>query len=152
MVQAVFDHPRRLATHAYFDAFRRMVALASFGSWLACTACAGAPSSASTSFLSESGRLSVELLDDVYSRGEHVIELCVLDRSDGLQVEHLEIELVPFMPAMGHGSSGVSPSQPRSGGCYAFEGVVLSMPGTWELRMSVEGKDADFVAPEVFVQ
>ncbi len=77
-------------------------------------------------------------------RGEMDLLLSV---SDGAQqpVDGLTLGVVPWMPAMGHGSSIAPIVTARGGGDYLVTNVVLPMPGTWELRVSGAGGDTTVI-------
>jgi hypothetical protein len=107
---------------------------------------------ASDSFESKSGKLVAQLSHTDFHRGENQVQLCFTEHSTGTPVDELELEMVPHMPSMGHGSSGVSAPQELGGGCYDFEGVILSMPGTWELRTSIRGPIEDSVSPTLYLR
>jgi hypothetical protein len=69
-------------------------------------------------------------------RGELQIELRVRD-SGGAPVDGLAVDVEPWMPAMGHGTS-VMPSVLAEGdGTYRADHVALFMPGTWQLRVTL---------------
>ncbi len=99
---------------------------------------------------SDEGRFEVELRSLPASppvRGDNRIELRVLDADTGSGIEGLAIDMVPFMPAMGHGS-GVDPSSTEVGdGGYELYPVRLSMPGRWELRTTLGDADPDTLTP-----
>jgi hypothetical protein len=75
-------------------------------------------------------------------RGEMDLLLSV---SDGAPVDGLNLVVVPWMPAMGHGSSIAPTVTPKGGGDYLVTNVVLPMPGTWELRVSGAGSDTTVI-------
>jgi hypothetical protein len=75
------------------------------------------------------------------------LELRVLAVESGAGVEHLGIDMVPFMPAMGH-AAAVLPAMTELGeGRYELYPVRLSMPGRWELRTTFVDDDADTLTP-----
>jgi hypothetical protein len=68
-------------------------------------------------------------------RGVNAIELTVVDASG--VARPLSVSLLPWMPAMNHGSS-VQPSVVSAGeGRYLVEGVSMFMPGRWQLRVTL---------------
>lgn len=84
-------------------------------------------------------------------RGSNSFEVQLRDASTGAPATGLEMSLVPFMPAMGHGS-GVSPTISSLGdGHYACSQVLLNMAGRWQLRTTISGARSDYVAFEVDV-
>lgn len=72
-------------------------------------------------------------------RGLVDVEITALDADSSKPVSGLKVELVPWMPAMGHGASTDVTIEPRDGGRYVSRGLGLFMPGRWELRTSFEG-------------
>ncbi len=72
--------------------------------------------------------------------GVDAVELTLTDMN-GKPVEGQEIQLVPWMPVMGHGTDVMPVLQKLGGGKYVFTDVNLYMPGEWQLRFSfVDGK------------
>ncbi len=69
-------------------------------------------------------------------RGTDAVELVVRDGS-GATVTGLAIDVVPWMPAMGHGASVTPMVTEMGGGTYVATDVALVMPGTWELRLTL---------------
>jgi hypothetical protein len=68
---------------------------------------------------------------------------------NAVRVERAEsprsLELVPWMPAMGHGTS-VVPIVERDATGFVVSNLALTMPGTWELRCTLDDDDhATFV-------
>jgi hypothetical protein len=106
---------------------------------------------AATTVTSESGgyRISVHSAPDaVPTRGVNTLQMVVTRTSDGAPAEGLDLEVVPWMPAMGHGAS-VRPSvradaQP---GVFTVTNVNLFMPGLWEIRTTIGGSASDHVTP-----
>lgn len=106
---------------------------------------------AAASVTSESGsyRVSVHSAPDAApTRGVNTLRIVVTRTSDGAPAEGLDLEVVPWMPAMGHGAS-VRPSvsgdtQP---GIFTVTNVNLFMPGLWELRTTIGGAASDHVTP-----
>lgn len=112
--------------------------------------CTSSTDQESELFESESGMLTVWFANDEFHRGDNRVEMCVVDQDD-TAVDGLDISMFPFMPAMGHGSSASSTSEALGSGCYAFKDIVLSMPGVWELRSTIEGSTSDSVVAKVYV-
>jgi hypothetical protein len=54
-----------------------------------------------------------------------------------------ELAVVPWMPAMGHGTSTVPQVTEQGDGVYHVDEVVLFMPGQWDLRTAISGADKD---------
>jgi hypothetical protein len=76
------------------------------------------------------------------SRGESSVELQVSD-AQGKLVDGLDVDVEPWMPAMGHGASTDPVRTVEGDGRYRFDKVELFMPGEWELRLTLSGKTSD---------
>lgn len=72
-------------------------------------------------------------------RGLVDVEITALDADSSKPVSGLNVALVPWMPAMGHGAATDVTIEPREGGRYVARGLGLFMAGRWELRTSFEG-------------
>ncbi|HEY1547480.1 MAG TPA: FixH family protein [Kofleriaceae bacterium] len=83
-------------------------------------------------------------------RGNYELEYVVTTAVDGAPVDGLDLDLVPWMPAMGHGTSIVPSITGLGSGVYALDDVDLFMAGLWELRTTSGG--AQVVAPSLQVQ
>jgi hypothetical protein len=83
------------------------------------------------------------------TRGVNTLRLVVTRVSDGTPASDLALDVVPWMPAMGHGAS-VKPSvEPGPDpGSYTVTNVNLFMPGLWEIRTTIGGSTSDHVAPQ----
>ncbi len=83
------------------------------------------------------------------TRGVNTLRLVVTRVADGTPVSGLALDVVPWMPAMGHGAS-VKPSvEPGPDpGSYDVHNVNLFMPGLWEIRTTISGTSSDHVAPQ----
>jgi hypothetical protein len=75
------------------------------------------------------------------SVGDHDVELVLVD-GQGEPLQGAEIEITPFMPAHGHGSTEVTATETDSGH-YLARDVSLFMPGLWELRVHVVDGDVE---------
>lgn len=109
----------------------------------------GFPDSALVTSQGESGALSFELRtapSQPPPRGTSTAELRITDASSGAPVDDLAVQVVPWMVAMGHGSSGKPTVTASGGGKYVVSNVSLYMAGQWELRITVTGSAADSVA------
>ena len=101
-----------------------------------------------TNVLSESGALRVVLHaspEAVPVRGTNDLDLDVVRVDSEEPVLGLALSMVPFMPAMGHGSAVVPHCSEAGDGHYRCDDVVLSMPGLWELRTTLAGAASDAV-------
>lgn len=65
----------------------------------------------------------------------------------GAAVDGLQMHVIPWMPAHGHGGSRVAPVTPQGDGWYLVAPAYLYMSGVWELRTSFEGFSEDGVVP-----
>jgi hypothetical protein len=85
---------------------------------------------------SESGAYSIAMLahEPTLSRGDYDLELIVTDIAGGTGVDDLIMDVVPWMPAMGHGTSIVPTVTGLGSGVYALDDADLFMPGLWQLR------------------
>jgi hypothetical protein len=77
------------------------------------------------------GDVAIALIADApVHRGTNTFALTTVD-------DATRVEVMAWMPSMGHGA----PVDPRvvkqSGSTYRIEDVMFSMPGTWELKVSV---------------
>ena len=70
-----------------------------------------------------------------------------LKRSDGTPITGAALTVVPWMPAMGHGTSVVPTVTEEGDGSYRVDDVDMFMPGVWELRTTVSGATEDQVVP-----
>jgi hypothetical protein len=89
---------------------------------------------------------------DPIVRGSSSIELVATDLATNAPKADLAIAIVPFMPAMGHGSSTEPTVVDHGGGVYVANDVVMPMPGTWQLRTSITGACSDAIVVVVDVQ
>jgi hypothetical protein len=102
--------------------------------------------------VSESGALSISwecVSGNAPARGRNRFELTIESIESGELLDGLVISMVPFMPAMGHGSSTVPTITAVGSGKYEVDDVVLAMPGTWELRTTISAGEPDYAAPRV---
>jgi len=110
------------------------------------------PADALASVSSTSGQLLVEVRTDPQPpvKGALSAELTITDGA-GQPVDGLDVAVVPWMTAHGHGTS-VSPQvTPQGQGHYLVEDLYLYMSGTWELRTTISGAVDDQVVPQVQV-
>ncbi len=76
------------------------------------------------------------------AQGLNAVEIVVTD-DHAAPVDGLTISLVPWMPAMGHGTSAIPQIVAQGSGRYVASDVALIMPGEWQLRaMLTEGEEA----------
>ncbi len=96
----------------------------------------------------DDGALHLELRSDPQPPIVGVVpfELRVVD-VDGQGVPGLDIQITPYMPRMGHGTSVVPSATDQGDGRYLVDNVDLIMPGEWELRTSLSGPASGSAAP-----
>lgn len=126
------------------------------------TACGGSGSAdtgpvaseAASTVTTESGtyRVAVHSAPEAApTRGVNTLQMVVTRASDGAAATGLELDVVPWMPAMGHGAS-VKPTvhAEAAPGVFTVTNVNLFMPGLWEIRTSINGSGgsaSDHVTP-----
>jgi hypothetical protein len=81
------------------------------------------------------------------ARGIFTGQFEVTDQN-GAPVTGLTIEVTPWMPDMGHGSTLPTVSEVGDGK-YLLEEVNLFMPGLWELRTTITGKATTTADPQL---
>ena len=114
----------------------------------ACSTVGTFPVAPATTLTSDSGGLQVEIRTSPQPliRGADAVQYTITDAnhqpSSGLQ-----LQVVPWMPDMGHGSSVVPTVAEQGGGVYLVSCVDLAMPGTWQLRTTFSGPVSDSATP-----
>jgi YtkA-like len=131
--------------------------LLSLAALVLCAGCSSASgSSGSGSFpisvMSDSKSLHVELAASPPPVvGTNTVELTVTRVNDGAPQDGLDVAVVPWMPAMDHGTSSPTVT-PEGGGKYRVTELYLFMPGTWVLKTSFSGSVSDHAEPEFEIQ
>ncbi len=108
------------------------------------SACAGgAPASGDTypsqsllELMSDSGRQRVAVRtapDQPPTRGVVSMQLTIVNAETDAPEGGLDLKVVPWMPAMGHGTSVKPTVVETQTGVYELENLVLFMPGTWQI-------------------
>lgn len=96
--------------------------------------------------MSDSGHLRFEVRtgpDQPPTRGVSTVSLQITDASTGEPADGLALTVVPWMPAMGHGTS-VKPAIDAMGdGAYEVSRVNMYMGGKWDLRIAISGAATD---------
>jgi len=113
------------------------------------SACSGAPMTAagepgefpaqpllSLSSMSGALRVDVRTSPQPPMRGSQSAQLTITD-SSGARVNGLSLNVLPWMPVMGHGTSVVPTTVETSPGVYTIDNVYFSMPGLWALRTTI---------------
>ncbi len=133
------------------------------GTFLASAGCAGAPAVESSdtfpvaplmSVVSASGALRVEARTSPAQPPEVGIgswSYTITDTASGEPATGLSLDVVPWMPAMGHGTSTVPSVTDEGAGVYLVGEVVLFMPGQWDLRTAITGPQEDKLVVSVDV-
>jgi hypothetical protein len=100
------------------------------------------------SAVTESGQLLVQVRTSPQppQRGTIGVELVVTSAVEGAARDGLTVNVVPWMPAHGHGSSVVPTVSAKGHGTYLLTNVDLFMPGHWELRTTFSGPLTDHAA------
>jgi hypothetical protein len=70
----------------------------------------------------------------------------IVDRL-GEPADDLILQVVPWMPAHGHGTSARAVVRSQGDGFYLIRPVYLYMSGRWELRTEIEGFVNDSATP-----
>ena len=111
------------------------------------------PSEAYTTVTSDSGALVFALRTSPQppSLGTNAIQLSITKASDGSPVDGLTLDVEPWMPSMGHGTSTPTVTA-QGGGVYLVTEVYLYMQGVWALRTTVSGAMSDHAAPQLEIQ
>jgi hypothetical protein len=117
---------------------------------LSCTlisACGGAAPEMTSQVRSDLGAFTVDVVSDPSPplRGANRVLYTITDAS-GAKVDGLALDVVPWMPAHGHGTSVAPTVQARGLGVYQIDQVVFFMPGEWELRTTFVAS-GDHVTP-----
>jgi hypothetical protein len=82
-------------------------------------------------------RLDVTIGDGELKPGMNTLDITVRDDQNRV-VEGADIQIAPWMPAMGHGIDIKPTIIEKGGGRYTLENIYISMVGHWELRIDVE--------------
>jgi len=99
-------------------------------------------------------RIAVHSAPDAQpSRGVNSLRLIVTKVEDGSPATGLEVTVVPWMPAMGHGASVKPTVQVEAEpGVYTVNNVNLFMPGLWEIRATIGGSASDHATAQFEVR
>jgi hypothetical protein len=77
------------------------------------------------------------------SRGISSVKYTITSSATGAPASGLALDIVPWMPTMGHGTSTVPSITETSPGVYLATDVNLFMPGQWVLRTTITGAPGD---------
>jgi len=89
---------------------------------------------------STSGALHVELrsVPDPLVRGQNVGQLTLTDGS-GQPAARVTVEVLPWMPSHGHGTSQAVEITDQGGGVFIANPLYLFMAGEWQIQMKFQG-------------
>ena len=98
------------------------------------------PAQAVAAVNSASGSLHVELrsVPDPMVRGQNVGQLAITDGS-GQPVDGVTVEVLPWMPSHGHGTSQAVEITDQGGGVFIANPLYLFMAGEWQIQMKFQG-------------
>jgi hypothetical protein len=103
------------------------------------------PAEPFVALVSDGGKLDFDLRsapEQPPTRGVMILELTARG-SSGAPADGLSVDLVPWMPAMGHGASVRPTVTPKGDGRYVIDDVDFFMPGQWQLRFTFSGPVED---------
>jgi YtkA-like len=130
--------------------------LATAGAISLAFACSSADVASSTDFpastLSDHKKIGIALStfpSEPPVAGTSSVQLLLTDPATGKPIEDEQITLVPWMPAMGHGSDENPVFQSLGKGQYLFTNVDLFMPGEWLLRFEFSGTVTDSALQQI---
>jgi hypothetical protein len=113
--------------------------------------CSTGPASTvnANTFSSDQGQLQIEvhLTPDPPVAGLDSAVYLVTDATTHAPIDGLTLTIVPWMPAMGHGTSITPTVTPAGSGQYTVTDLSLFMPGEWQLRTKFSGQVTDSVEP-----
>ena len=117
----------------------------------ACGGSAMPPALIAQTVSSDLRRFSIQVASDPNPaiRGVNKIEYTLSSTSSSL--DGLTLTVVPWMPSHGHGTSVKPTIQDLGGGKFEIDDVLFFMPGTWELRTTIE-PTGDHAAPSFEIQ
>ncbi len=103
---------------------------------------------------SASGALQLDVFTNPQppTDGNVEVRYVITDVGSAQPAEGLSLAVVPWMPAMGHGTSVVPVVSAAGAGVYNLTNVYLFMPGQWQLRTAISGGATDSAAPDLMVQ
>jgi hypothetical protein len=90
-------------------------------------------------------RVDVYSAPDPIVRGANELRYVISDATSGAPLDGLTLDVVPWMPAMGHGASITPTVTPEGQGKYLVTDVVLVMAGDWQMRTNISGAATDSV-------
>jgi hypothetical protein len=125
------------------------------------TACGSSPnvqedfeSTPLATVLSDSGAFQLAVFTNPQppTNGNVAVRYVITEVASMEPVDGLSLAIVPWMPAMGHGSTVVPSVSAAGSGVYNLNNVYLFMSGQWQLRTTITGGASDSAAPDLSVQ
>jgi hypothetical protein len=105
---------------------------------------------------STSGAYQIDVLahTSTLTQGTYDLEYIVTSAADGSPVDGLMMTIVPWMPAMGHGTPIVPTISALGSGTYSLTDIDLFMAGLWQLRTTTTDASSttDQVGPTMQIQ
>ncbi len=94
--------------------------------------------------MTANGLYSVKIVikDQALQVGVNTFDVVLQDKN-GKEVTGAEMNVVPWMPEMGHGVFDKPVVKEKGGGTYSVENVVLIMEGRWEMRLKIKKDNAE---------
>jgi hypothetical protein len=86
------------------------------------------------------------------TNGRVAVRYVITDVASSQPVDGLSMSVVPWMPAMGHGTSVTPAISAVGAGVYDVSNVYLFMPGEWQLRTALTGGANDSAVPSFTVR
>jgi putative copper resistance protein D len=86
--------------------------------------------------------VQIAIKDKDLKVGVNTFDISVHDKN-GKEVTGAEIDVVPWMPEMGHGVFDKPVVKEKGGGTYSVENVILIMGGQWELRLKIRNNSVE---------
>ena len=86
--------------------------------------------------------VEIKIKDQELNVGVNTFDVIVRDKN-GKEVTGATIDVVPWMPEMGHGVFDKPIVKEKGGGTYSVDDVVLIMEGRWELRLKIRKDNAE---------
>ena len=89
------------------------------------------------------------------TRGGQSAQYSITEAASGKPASLLSLDVVPWMPSMGHGTSAVPTAEEVSPGTYLISNIYFYMAGHWVLRTTISssasadmgGAQSDYVEP-----
>ncbi len=78
-------------------------------------------------------------------------QLVITDHVTHQPVDGLTVGVVPWMPAMGHGTSLLPTVRANGHGTYTIDQLAFIMAGEWELKLTLDGAGHDTAVPAFYV-